>query len=1039
MLSVTLIGLGAISWYLLPIDFTIKLEFPVLRCMIPYPGAAPEQVEKEVAIPAEGEFLTIPYLKSITSRSDSGGCYILLRFDWNADMSAATAELRDRCERLKLSLPKEVEHIFLRRFGSQDWPILRFALFREENEADLARLIRTELKSKLSRVEGVAEVRVSGRANEEVYVDFERDALGSLNLPLNSVINTLQTSNLNLAVGRLEDGESLCYVRASNEMQDPRELEDVVVGTQGIRLKQVAKVNINEPAGAETFTVDGKHGVFIEVVKESEANIVETCDSVKEELQRVLDEAGFEGAEMRMFEDKSEYIRFAINSLMKAGAFGCLLSVLVLFLFLWRVRTTMLVAFATPMSIVSAFIWLYFRGSTLNIVTIASMITSLGMLVDNAIVVMENITRHNQMSPDRKENAIRGASEVAMAIAASTATTLVVFIPVYYLEAGELTIGMREFAGPVTLSLLTSLLVALTIIPLAECHLREREDHPFFRFVMRLAGRGKAAGSFLDHTKEVRLLARIRASYAGAIEASIHHRVHVIAILAIVGGLTALIPFMRVGVQQMPDMDMRQVSVDVRFERNYDKEMAKQVFDRLTSVVDSEREELGIKNLYVDYGSWGGIIRAYLKQADDLESGEEFPYTTEEVREIFAQQLPELLPGGTINCGVAKGGVSDSQSVTLTVRGDDAGEVADLADRFRDLVATLSNVQDAKTDRPIAEKELQLHVDEGLASQAGMNPLVVARTVDFALRGIQLPYMKKNGKEIPVRAQMGSEDRKTREDLDNLSVVGASGKLVPLTNVALLEKGYVPPALNRENGKSLANITVMTATKDMAQLTADLDRLLETFDMPRGYTIERGQQLSELETTMRNYRQALVLALILIYVVMATSFESCVLPFSILTTVPLAFIGVYWAMYLTGTSMDTVAYIGALLMCGVIVNNGIVIVDHINQLREEGMVRHEAVVQAGINRFRPVMMTALTTILGCVPMAIGTGKGNDAMNSLGRALVGGLTVGTLLTLFVVPVVYTLIDDAQGWVLRYIADLKKMGRRDRNVEPSYQAK
>ncbi|NIA12895.1 MAG: hypothetical protein GWP08_02350 [Nitrospiraceae bacterium] len=1028
MLVLTFFGLGLISWHLLPLEFTIKFDFPRLRCWIPYPGAAPEQVEQEVAIPAEGEFLTIPNLKTITTYSSGGGCYITLRFNWNASMSGAAADLRDRVERLKLKLPEEIDHIYLRKYGTKDMPILRLALFREENQAELARLARTYVRNRLMRVDGVAEVSVSGRDTPQVYVEFDQNALTSLSLPIYSVIQTLRTCSLNLSVGRMTDGEGRFYVRAKNELAAPSDLENIVVGPNAVRLKDVARVTMHGPSGADNYTMDGKRGSYLSFVKEAEANVVETCEAVREELAKIMAEPRFAGVEVYVYEDKAEYIRFAINALLKAGAFGCTLALIVLFLFLRRIRATVLVAVATPLSLMAAFNYLYFRNKTLNIVTIASMIITLGMLVDNAIVVMENIYRHNRLSPDKIKNAIDGASEVALAITASTLTTIVVFVPVIYLEAGELTLGMREFAGPVTASLISSLLVALTVIPLVISRMKPRRHHPIYQAYQRilsLSGRRvKDTAGRLSRRHPLKGLVR---SYGKALDTVIRHRPHTLVALGVLIALTLLVPFRRVGTQQMPDLDMRMAEVRINFQRNYDYEDSNEVFETLLAIIDAQREELGIKNIYESHGSGGGVIRAYLVQEKDLLPGQRIEYTTQDVRDTFARQLPGLVPGGTLYCGVGRAMPTDAYTLSLLLRGDDAQEVAVLAERFRDLVVQMPNVVEAHTDRESEQDEIQLDIDESQASKAGITPLTVARSVDFALRGIQLPYLKKDGREIPVWGQLGGEDRKTKADIEKLAVGGQPGRLIPLNTVATFGMDRAPYGLTRENGKSLARIVVTTSIKNMTQITEEILTLSDTFELPPGYSIEMGEKMNELDTTLRNYRHALVLAVLLIYLVMASLFESLLLPFSILTTVPLAYIGVYWSMYLTGTSMDTIAFVGALLMCGIVVNNGIVIIDHINQLRREGLDRHTAIVEAGQNRFRPVMMTALTTILGCVPLAISTGQGN-VMNSLGRALVGGLTSGTLLTLLVVPVFYTLIDDAKHWVGRYLAALARLGQR-----------
>ena len=1031
LLIITLVGLGAIAWSRLPVEFTIQLEYPMVHCMIPYPNASPEQVEKEVAIPAEQEFRTIPGVRRIYSSSNSGGCYIMLRFDWLTDMSASTAEVRDRLERLKLKLPKDVDKVYLQKYSTRDWAVMQFALFREHNQQELGRLARTMVRSRLMRVPGVAEVVVTGRDLESVYVSFNQDKLRSLNLPIYSVITTLQTSSMNVNLGRLNDGEERFYVRAMGEIKSAKQLEDVVIGPNAIRLKDVADVRVDAPPAIANFEIDGKRGVFVVIFKESEANTVAVCDAIKKEIKTLMAEPEMEGVEMQVFLDLSEIIYFALNGLYNSGAYGLIVALLVLFLFLRRIRPTLLVAMTTPISLLAALMYLYFRGGSLNWVTLASMIVSLGMLVDNAIVVMENIHRHNQMSPDRVANAIKGGSEVAMAITASTLTTIVVFIPVFYLEAGELTFGMREFAGPVSVALLASLVLALTLIPLAESHMTERRHHPIYRLWQWIAGRrtgGKPSVPVraVNRARDWHPLKALLVQYGLFVGLILERRVAASVVVAVMLAATYFIPFQRVGTQQMPDLDSREAQVTVNFERNYDHQMATEIFTKLTDIVEAQRETLGIRNLYVDYGAGGGVIRAFLVQQDDLPPGETIPYTTAEVRDIFSQQLPEYVPGGTLHFGVAQTSAVQAQNISLLVRGTDTETVAEVAEDFKNLLETLPEVKEVRLDRELRDQEIQLSIDGPLASRSGLNPYIIARTVDFALRGTRLPYLKKNGFEISVQAQLSSEDRKTKSDLENLTVIGRTG-LIPLNNVTTMARAKSPQSLQRDNGKSVINISASVFTKDIAYIQKEIERLIDSFQLPRGYSIEMGQEISEMQLTMENVKQALAFAITLVYLVMAALFESFLLPLSILTTVPMAFVGIYWVMYLTGTPMDNVSYIGSIMMCGVIVNNGIIIVDHINQLRIGGMDRTAAICQGGIDRFRPVMMTALTTILGCVPIAIGTGGGRDALNGLGRTLVGGLSMGTFLTLFLVPLFYSLFDDFKEWVLQYTGGLAHIGQ------------
>ncbi|MCC6142766.1 MAG: efflux RND transporter permease subunit, partial [Candidatus Hydrogenedentes bacterium] len=1019
-----------ICWYLTPLEFIMRLDMPVLNVWVPYPGAAPEEVANQIAIPLEGEFMTISGLRDITTGSDSGGCYATLRFDWGTPMATATADLRDRIERLKLKLPADVDRVYIRRFSSDEIPVLRLALFRSENQDELAQLARTRLRTRLMRVDGVADVNVSGRERDEIYVDLDQNALHSLQLPVYGVVQTLQTSSINVGVGQLDGGTSRFFVRAQDEFKDATELEDQIIGPNAVRLKDVAHVEARGPEGAGTFTVDGKGGVFVDIIKESEANTVATCDGVLAELERIKGEPECASVDFFIFEDQAEIIRFALSALYKAGVFGSILSILILYVFMRRLRPTIIVALVTPASLVLGFIYIYFTGRSLNMVTMAAMLTAIGMMVDNAIVVMENIHRHNVLRPDERwSNAVKGTLEVTLAVTASTLTTVVVFIPVLYMDSGELSTFMKEFAGPVTVALIGSLVFAITLLPLVESRTRERR---------RSDGNAASDGSRWRRVfAQFRPFSLLQAYYLETLRLAVSRRMVTLSIVVIFGLLTYYVPYRETGMQPIPTLDMRQVGIDIRVDPNYGTDEARQTVADIAAIIDAHREELGIHNLYVDSGGWGGHVRLYLVKQEDLAPGETAPYTTEEVQLILSEMFRNNVPGGTINTGVARASTDTSQAIQVRMRGDDTETLLNLAEDMRRQMSVVQGLTDVKTTKDNSAPEIQVHVDDSRANAVGVSPLVVAQTVDFALRGSQLPFMKKDGAEVPVWAVFQEADRRGPGDLENVTMQTPDGGLVRLNQIAHLEKGESPRSIYRENGKTVASIEAKTEEKNYSKVKDSLQQIIASFDMPQGYNAVLSENLVTLDENLRNFRSALIMSIILIFLVMAALFESWLLPLSILTCVPLAFIGVYWSLYLTSTPVDTVALIGSILMCGVIVNNGIVIVDHINQLRRyEGFSRFDAIMEAGANRIRPVLMTTLTTVLGCLPMAVGGEGGAGALMGIGRALVGGLTAGTLLTLFIVPIAYTYVDDLQLWFQRFFSGLIRL-RGPRSAAPPAQ--
>lgn len=1020
MAIVTMLGLGLISLQRIPIEFIPKIEFPFIGVYVPYVGATPEQVEKEIAIPAEGQFRTLSNVKRISTTSDMNGCNVFMQFE-GVDLSTATSEVRDRMERLKAELPADVDRMFLQKFSSEALPVMIFTLYRDENIEELADAARTILQPRLLRLDGVADVTIFGEERPEVLIEFDQDALRSRSLSLYQVVQNLQLSNLNLSLGELVDGNQKHFVRALDEFSSPRELGELVVGPNAVRLKDVAEVGYVKRTQESGYAIDGKTGVAVLIRKESESNTVATCLAVQEELDSILEGPLFEKSQVFVFFDQSDMILGALDGLIRAGQWGGALSFIVLFLFLRRFRLTLVVALCIPASLFVAFIFMYFAGFSLNIVTIIAMIVALGMLVDNAIVVMENIHRHAQSGLGPEESARVGATEVSLAITAATATTCAAFLPLVFLDTGDLSNYIRQFAVPVTVALLASLILAVTAIPLAACHLPSRETLWLHRYWTRFASAVRPAVNANDDLKPPsaadRLTAYFIASYSWLLGWT--QRWRLATILMVGAAFVSTIPACN-GLQRqgLPSIDSRQVVIEVEFDRGFDPDKVRSTFDLVYERIDARREELSIKNVFYQFSARGGNFNIYLNTEEDVESEEDLPYTTDEARDILWAALPAAIPGAELRFSIAETGEQTSQGFSLRMRGDDSATLSEYATRFATLLEETPDITEAEAENDANEEEIQILIDETFAAQNGVSPFTIAQTVDFALRGVRLFYIKREGREIPVWAQFSEEDRTSRANLENVAILNQSGDLVPLAQLVDFQKARSPSAIRRVNSKNVVSITATTRTRDLGGVMNDLRSLVDNFDMPRGYSIEFGDELANLESDMTAFLTSIFLAIVVIYLIMGALFESYLLPISILVTVPLAAIGVVWSMYMTNTAIDTMTFIGFILLAGIVVNNGIVIVDHINQLRTEGVARYDAILRAGRVRFRPVMMTALTTILGCVPLAVG----EETFSGLGRALIGGLTTGTVLTLFVVPLFYALIDDTREWFSNFVATL-----------------
>ena len=1028
MLSISIVILGIIAAVRIPLQFLPNVDPAFLGVTIPYPGATPAQVEQQIAIPVEGEFRTVSGLDNIRTISNSDGCFVSMMFTPETDMATATAEIRDRMERLKLVLPDDVERMMIQRFNSRSIPIMAFGLFREGGDAAFVDMLRRTMEPRLRRLDGVADVQMQSSSPErEVIIEFEQDYLRNLNLGLFDVILRLRDSSLNVSVGELIDGTNKHIVRVVGEYHRLDQLGELIVTPSGKKLSDVATIRYGTREESQHVSLDGQGGALVLITKESEANAVRTCRLVREEMEKILAEEDFQEVGQKVFFDQSEYITGALQNLMKEGVYGGAMALIVLFVFLHRLVPTIVVALMIPTSLVVALVFIFFAGMSMNMITMVSLIIVVGMLVDNAIVVVENIIRHRQMGETALESAVKGAREVGLAIVASTATTVVVFVPMYYMDTGSMSVFMKELGLPLIVALTGSLVLALTVVPLVMSRIRMAHHANFFHLLSGEAGgRGRWLGSgLLARLGNLRAVERIIAFYSGCLRWSLNNRLAMLLLLALVGGLTAAVPFQRVGMGGMPSLDTREIEIVIELDQSYDKERADRLFTTMQGELDSRREELGIKNIMTVYSNFGGNFNLYLYTEEDGPKGETPAYTTDEVMQITAKLLGTQLPGAEIKHRVTDAGSStDSETVTVYLYGDERVMLQEQAEAFKMRMEGLAEVSDVKTDVERASNEIQIQIDEPLAQQYGISAQIIAATADAALRGARLPYMKQGVREIPVWVQFREEDRKSRANLENVAVVGSTGTLVPLSRLVNFPKQRTAASIHRYNGKNVIALTAHADTKDLGTVRNALTAAINVHRLPPGYHIDFGDTLRELGANMANFASTLIMAIILIYIVMAALFESVVLPLSVLSTVPLAMGGAVWMLYLTGSQFDSVTLIGCILMAGVIVNNGIVIVDHINTLRDTKGSLAEGIISAGSDRFRPVMMTALTTILGLVPMAAATTGSGATFAGLGRALIGGLTVGTVLTLVVVPVFYSLIDEFQRWCIGFLGSFKR---------------
>lgn len=1017
MLAITMLGLGVISWYRLPLNFLPRAESPFMVCVFPYPGAAPSQVEQQVAIPVEGEFRTISGMTRLRTNSTDSTCWVEMNFSLETDLNLVSAEIRDRIERLKLVLPKEVEKVQLRRFNVDAVPVMAVGMFSRGDREEFAHKVRTIVEPRLRRLDGVASIQIhSPTQPREVLIEFEQDTLSSLNLSMPEIIQYLQGGAMTISLGELTDNDMRYIVRYEGEYRTLDAIASLPIGKQGLHLRDVATVRFSAREKSLRATMDGDDGLVIFITKESQANTVETCKAVREELDKLLLTPAFNDARVLALFDQSEFIVKALNNLFLQGLYGSLMAIGVLFVFMHRLLPTALVAFAIPSSLVFSLVYMFFAGMSLNIITMVSMIVAVGMLVDNAIVIVENILRHRSLGLSIREAAIKGPQEVSLAIVASTVTTWVVFLPMFYMQAGQMSVFMEQLGEPLIAALGGSLLGALTLIPLLMVGVE---------FIERKLKRKKAKtrqSAFMQWPAKI--VDRCVDIYGVVLRHSLRQRFIIILVVILVVIFTAVFPMKSVGMRTLPKLDMREVTVDISLARNFGMDKATDLFKQFEAQIDTLREDLGVKYVLSYHGPTGGAINVYLYTEDDGPLGENPAFSTAEVLDILSAKLPSKLPGAQINFTSSNLEDPNSESgVRILLRGDDSAVLAQYARTIGDAMTSIESLRNISVNVDTSQQEVQVLIDAPRARTAGVTPMIIAQTVDAALRGVRMPFLKQEGREIPVWAQFREEDRRSQANLENIALQGLNEQLTPLSHLTNFAKAPAPRSIRRLDGKNVLNVSAKTDSDNLMDVKAELKAMLDNIDLPPMYSYSFGDEFNELEDNLLNFSLSMTMAVILVYLVMCALFESLILPFTIMTTVPLALVGAIWLLFLTNTPFDSISLIGCILMAGVIVNNGIVIVDHMRNTCKEFDHRDDGIVKAGKDRFKPVLMTAITTILGLVPVAIATTGGASTFAGLGRTLIGGLTVGTVLTLVIVPIFYGLLDDLSIWFRNFLASVK----------------
>ncbi len=1003
MSLLALIVVGYIAFTQISIElFPAGFSPPFLGVWTPYPNSNPREVEEQIAKPIEEQVRTISGVRKVNTYSHENGCWTFIEFAQGTDMDVAYAQLRDRMDRVRAEIPEEIDRIYLRKWTEDDDPILWIALAEEVPHEDPYLLVEQHIQKPLERVDGVAKVEIWGADEKSILVYINQDLVKSYRINLYEVIQKLRRDNFSISSGYVEEGQRKIFVRSIGKFKSLEQIQNLPIKGPNIRLKDVAEVKYDVPEKRWGHKIDGKKGITIGIFKESTANTVQLCRNVKNMFEKELKrDPALSGFSTEFLFNQGDFIEESVDNLINTALWGGMFAFLVLYFFLRRFRMTTIVTIAIPFSVLISLTIVYFIGWSLNIIVMMGLMISIGMVVDNSIVVLENIYRKRAEGKTEREASLWGTSEVALAITLATFTTIVVFLPLILMndEIG-FQFYMLRIGLPVIFSLLASLFVAMVLIPLAATKITSRRQ-----------------------VKESVAIARGNKIYQRMLSWAMTHRLEMFLILLLV---MASMQFAASKVQTTEGMEGNINDVHFMFEMpdNYTLENAEKLLQVVEDTIRAKADIYGIRTINTRYRSDWGMIRAFLhppkkrqwyevvydnimKNFGRLPGG---VMERDAVLEDIKKRIPEF-PGVEVRTSWRQEASAEDASISIVLYGDDTNTLATLAKEVERRLRSVDEIISVETDREEGSDEIRLSIKREQAKKYGISPTTISGTVQYAVRGFPLPKYRTEEKEIDVHIQLREEDRKNLSQLKNLTFFTQSGKEIPLDAVAefSIEKGF--GEISRQNGKTFIEVKANTTKQDIGGLFQKVDQVMEGFVMPYGYSWSKGRRFERMQQSNESQKFALILAGTFVFLLMGVLFESFVLPLSVIVSIPFSFVGAFWILFLTGTPMDLMSQIGFVILVGIVVNNAIVLIDLINRLRNEGYDRFEAIIEAGKHRFRPILMTAFTTIGGLLPMAIGNAQMIGIPYSpMGRTIIGGLLTSTFISLVAVPWAYTIFDD-----------------------------
>lgn len=987
MIFLCIVVIGVISLILLPLEFFPDMDYPFIRVEIPYPNSTPDEVEREITRPAEEVLATISDIKEMRSFSNENNANIILEFDWGVITDIKAIEAKEKLDGIRHLLPEDVERFYVHKFNMADQEILALRLSSKRNLSNAYDMLNRNLKRRMERLEGVSRVELYGVEKKEIRIQLDVDKIAAHHVDINNLVESLMRSNFSVTVGRISDGKRRYSVRPIGEFRSVNDYKSMIIGNNNLRLADIANVTYSHPRLDYGRHLDQTYAIGLDVYKESGANTIEVNRRLLQEIEEIKKIPEMGGINIYFMWNQADGIMSSLNELFKSGMLGAVLAITILFFFLRRWITTFIVMLAVPFSVLVTLACMYFLGISLNILSMLGLMLAVGMLVDNAVVATESIHRHQQLNSDSQETTVIGVKEIALAITAGTLTTIIVFLPGIVSATDEVSIQMKHVSVALCISLVASLAIAQTIVPL-------------------LASRFK----HFHKGKKQNIVDKLIGTYSGLLQWTLNHRKWTVVFIFLIL-FSIAVPATFVKFDMFPDQQRdRRLRLHYNINDAYTLKEVEKTVDIIEEYLYNNKEKFEISSVYSYYETNYASSTILLKKDAEAEKPQQ------EIQELIRKDLPKIAIGSP--------GFEHSESrgmggeVQIQLIGKSSEELARLSKEVAWTLGNISGLKDVRSEAETGEKEIHVVVDREKSNKFGFSTRQIANVVSAAMRGVRLSKFRAKDGEVDVRVEFEESDKQNLDNLQNLPLFNNEHKMFKLTSLADMSIQNGPQSIRRDNRVTSMEVTAGLDGITVGEAREKIDKVMNQYQLPSGYSWNYGRRFSFEEEATKTMLVNLMLALVLIYLVMAALFESLVFPAGIWSSILFSVVGVYWFFLATGTTMSVMGMIGILVLIGVVVNNGIVLIDHILHLRNNGMARDAAILQAGRDRLRPIIMTAATTVFSLLPLTMVTtqiGGGGPPYFPMARAIVGGLAFSTIVTLLILPTIYILLDNFRNWV------------------------